>query len=64
MSLYTQFKDGRPTENMIRCPDLQWYLMCVCVCAVYVAPRSPVDEGIHTTCNLIETVVDMVNFFQ
>jgi hypothetical protein len=30
MLLYTQFKNGRPTENMVRCLSLQWDLMYAC----------------------------------
>jgi len=32
--------------------------------AMCVAPVSPIDEGMHTTSDFIETGVDMVEFFQ
>jgi hypothetical protein len=63
MLLYTQFKKGGPTENMVRYLSLQWDLMYD-MRTMYVALVSPVDEGMHTTSDFIETGVEMVLFFQ
>jgi hypothetical protein len=60
---YSHFKDGRPTGNMVKSGSTQCDLIYACEGSYTTGNSSPVGGGLQGKCNIMEAVVDVVQFF-